>query len=146
MRRCCSTAGRRIASALVQPACSATRRCGTSTGPSTGPARTDTPTPAAAPPSAEDYRALLLDLLLYRRETLEPVLEALRTERAEVERQMRLLDAQVRELGSIRDELRELAEAALEEEQAQLHRLLHSPDTATPPASPAPEAEVEIAL
>ncbi|KAG5507829.1 hypothetical protein JIQ42_07119 [Leishmania sp. Namibia] len=83
-----------------------------------------TPTPAAVAPTSEDYRALLLDLLLYRRETLAPVVEALRRERDEVEKKMQHLDTHVRELSSIRDELRQLAEEMRSAEHARLHSLV----------------------
>ncbi|KAG5487783.1 hypothetical protein LSCM4_07461 [Leishmania orientalis] len=83
-----------------------------------------TPTTAAVAPTSEDYRALLLDLLLYRRETLAPVVEALRRERDEVEKKMQHLDTHVRELSSIRDELRQLAEEMRSAEQARLHSLV----------------------
>ncbi|CAJ1985851.1 hypothetical protein conserved [Leishmania donovani] len=90
-------------------------------------------TTAPAAPTSEDYRALLLDLLLYRRETLTPVVEALRLERDEVEKKMQQLDTHVRELSSIRDELRQLAEAVLDAERTRLHDVVMKPSN--PPAA-----------
>ncbi|KAG5487446.1 hypothetical protein LSCM1_07399 [Leishmania martiniquensis] len=90
----------------------------------TGKAASAMSTTAAAAPTSEDYRALLLDLLLYRRETLSPVVEALRRERDEVEKKMQQLDTHVRELASIRDELRQVAEEMRGAEHSRLHNLV----------------------
>ncbi|CBZ23242.1 conserved hypothetical protein [Leishmania mexicana MHOM/GT/2001/U1103] len=90
-------------------------------------------TTAPVAPTSEDYRALLLDLLLYRRETLTPVVEALRLERDEVEKRMEQLDTHVRELTSIRDELRQLAETMLDAERTRLHNFVMDPTN--PPAA-----------
>lgn len=97
--------------------------------------KTTSATSTAAPvaPTSEDYRALLLDLLLYRRETLTPVMEALRLERDEVETKMQQLDTHVRELSSIRNELRQLAEAMLDAERTRLRDFVMEPSN--PPAA-----------
>lgn len=79
---------------------------------------------SAVLPTSEDYRALLLDLLLYRRETLEPVLVALRKEREELEVKLAELEAHVRELREIRDNLRRFAEQQADEEARKLHRVI----------------------
>ncbi|KAG5511612.1 hypothetical protein JKF63_07208 [Porcisia hertigi] len=94
------------------------------TGANENKSASGTSATASAAPTSEDYRALLLDLLLYRRETLAPVVEALSREREEVEQKMQQLDTHVRELSSIRDELRKLSEAMLEAEQRRLHDIV----------------------
>lgn len=63
----------------------------------------------------------MLDLLLYRKETLEPLLIALRRERAELDVKMAQLETHVRELRGIREELRRFAETKADEERKKLH-------------------------
>ncbi|KPA73171.1 putative mitochondrial hypothetical protein [Leptomonas pyrrhocoris] len=98
-------------------------------GPSTAPSSTAEPAVASSsspatsptPPLTEDYRALLLDLLLYRQETVGPLLTALRREREELEAKMTQLEAHIRELRQVRDELRLLSEKEIGRENRQLH-------------------------
>jgi chromosome segregation ATPase len=102
---------------------------------------TPCPSPSAAlsstatTPTAEEYRALLLDLLLYRRETLEPVLAALRREREELETKMAQLETLVRELRHIREELRAFSEKKADEETQKLHTAI------TTAVAPPPRAD-----
>ncbi|CAJ1016116.1 hypothetical protein, conserved [Leishmania lindenbergi] len=126
MRRCLAPAGARVTSrrsstTVSRPVDYNLRHCSlwTENGANNTASATSTTAPVA--PTSEDYRALLLDLLLYRRETLAPVVEALRRERDEVERKMQQLDTHVRELSFIRDELRQLSEVMLNGERTRLH-------------------------
>eukprot|EP00796_Vickermania_ingenoplastis_P010664 gene10664-7409_t len=68
--------------------------------------------PDALIPTEEDYRALVLDLMLYRKETVQPVLDALRQERIALDRQIKDFDAKVRELSNVRDEIRHMLEVS----------------------------------
>lgn len=105
---------------MLSPASTNTTSTSTSSSSLTTAAKAAAAAPA--PPTSEDYRALLLDLLLYRQETVAPVLKALQREREELEAQLTQLEAHVRELRQIRDELRLLAEQKVEEE----HRTLYA--------------------
>lgn len=78
-----------------------------SASPTTGSAFSALPMQA----TAQDYRALILDLLLYRRESLEPVVRALQKERLLLEAQMQRLNTQVGQLVSLREEIRHMVEA-----------------------------------
>lgn len=62
-------------------------------------------------PMEEDYRALLLDLVLLRRETLLPILSVIQEERQCLAAQLRLFEKNVEKLQQVRDEIRELLEA-----------------------------------
>lgn len=110
---------RRCPAVRVGPVVTPLAHKSTSFTPTTTPPAA--PSSSPSPPTSEDYRALLLDLLLYRRETLSPLLTALQQERAELEAKMTLLEAHVKELREIRDELRCLAEGKLDEEHRKLH-------------------------
>ncbi|KAK7198323.1 hypothetical protein NESM_000790200 [Novymonas esmeraldas] len=147
MRRCATSAAAWVATGRRTSTLDATRasnRRSRSRVPATPEKRATAAVAAAAaavttvtastPPTAEDYRALLLDLLLYRRETVTPVVEALRRERELLETDMRHLDAHVRELSRIRDELRQLSEAALDAERRRLHRTIAVPGISSVPA------------
>ncbi|KPI84651.1 hypothetical protein ABL78_6292 [Leptomonas seymouri] len=76
------------------------------------------------PPTTEDYRALLLDLLLYRQETVGPLLTALKREREELEVKMAQLETHIRSLRQIRDELRVISEVKIDRENRQLHEAI----------------------
>lgn len=79
------------------------------------------PAPSALlAPTEEDYRALLLDLLLYRQDTLRPVLRALQQERERLASQAAELDAKVSGLVAVREEIR----AILTEHQHSHARLI----------------------
>ncbi|CAM39136.1 hypothetical protein LBRM_25_1370 [Leishmania braziliensis MHOM/BR/75/M2904] len=119
MRRCLAPAGARVTSrrsstTVSRPVDYNLRHCSlwTENGANNTASATSTNAPVA--PTSEDYRALLLDLLLYRRETLAPVIKALHRERNEVEKKMQQLDTPVRELHFIPDELRQLSEVMLD--------------------------------
>lgn len=75
-------------------------------------------------PSALDYRALLLELLLYRKETLEPVLAALRAEREALHQQQNELNSKIKELAGIRDEIREELSRCQAHDEAVLRRVI----------------------
>lgn len=62
-------------------------------------------------PSEEDYRALLLDVLLSRRETLLPIVSVIREERKALIAQVNILNKKVKELEHVRREVREMLEA-----------------------------------
>ncbi|GET85612.1 hypothetical protein, conserved [Leishmania tarentolae] len=110
--------------------------CPPSSGTDKNKTAEEASTSAPVAPTSEDYRALLLDLLLYRHETLAPVVEALRLERDEVEKKMQQLNTHVRELSSIRDELRELAETMLDVERTSLHNFVVEPSSPSAVESP----------
>lgn len=78
----------------------------------------------ASQPSEEDYRALLLDLILYRKDSLMPVVHALQQEREVLQAQVREAHKKVHELAEIRDEIRSLLQSQKEEQLAQMSRLL----------------------
>lgn len=118
------------------PAVCRSLHSGPPTAPPTVAASASWPVASPSPsppelPTSEDYRALLLDLLLYRKETLEPLLIALRRERAELDVKMAQLEAHVRELRGIREELRRFAETKADEERKKLHDAVMK--TAKPP-------------
>lgn len=54
----------------------------------------------------EDYRALIRDLLLYRVETLEPILRALQSERQTLDTNLKKLDRMVESFARIRESIR----------------------------------------
>lgn len=61
-------------------------------------------------PSEEDYRALLQDLLLYRQESLAPIVAAFRGERELLEKRLSQLDAKTQELHAVRRDLAQMLE------------------------------------
>lgn len=61
-------------------------------------------------PTEEDYRALLLNLLLLRKETLNPILEVIQEERRALTAKIITLDAKVKELELVRQDIRKLLE------------------------------------
>lgn len=85
-----------------------------STAPSSSPHETliaslsDTAADASLSPTAADYRALIVDLLLYRQETLLPVVEALAREREAMEVKLEEMQIAVTRLERVRDEIRSL--------------------------------------
>lgn len=80
----------------------------------------------AAPftPTEDDYKALLYDLLLYRRESLQPILLALRKERELLEIKMLNFSKKVEEFSRIREEMRLLLEDCKALDDANLQRVL----------------------
>lgn len=90
----------------------------------TAPLGSSFPLPPGFEPTKEDYRALLLDLLLYRSDTLQPICEALKAERIQLESLKANLDSQVNRLAEIRDEIRTMLEMARAEDAAELKEAL----------------------
>lgn len=84
--------------------------------------------PGESVPKAEDYRALILDLLLYRHETLVPVLAALRKERVELEQQLSCLDQKLKNFMCAREELLEWSIKQLKSERLVLLRHIQEND------------------
>lgn len=89
-----------------------------------GEALPDEAAGAGAPPP-EAYRALLHDLLLYRRETLVPVVAALQKERKLLDKRLEELDEKVEQLSQIREEIRSLVTQHKLEEQVELQKVLN---------------------
>ncbi|ORC85469.1 subtilisin-like serine peptidase [Trypanosoma theileri] len=71
-------------------------------------------------PTERDYEALVADLLLYRCESLEPVLDALRKERALFDESIRRMEERIADMYLLREEIREM----LKEGAAEQHRTL----------------------
>ncbi|KAG8348236.1 hypothetical protein TRVL_00938 [Trypanosoma vivax] len=68
----------------------------------------DSPSVAAWCPTTQDYEALVVDLLLYRRESIESVLNALRKERALLNESIRKMEDRIADMHSMREEVREM--------------------------------------
>lgn len=71
---------------------------------------TSSATKCSLVPNEEDYRALLLNLLLFRKETLNPILEVIQEERRALTVQITTLDTKVKELELVRQDIRKLLE------------------------------------
>lgn len=69
----------------------------------------------AMKPSEEDYRALILDLLLYRKESLEPLLHGIQKERKVISEKLEQLSNATMQLESVREDIRLLLETSQEE-------------------------------
>ncbi|RNC54721.1 subtilisin-like serine peptidase [Trypanosoma cruzi] len=69
---------------------------------------TTTPHPSLWSPSESDYEALVKNLLLFRRESIEPVLSALKKERALFDESVKKMETRVAEMYAVREEIREM--------------------------------------
>ncbi|EKF30029.1 kinesin, putative [Trypanosoma cruzi marinkellei] len=69
---------------------------------------TTTSHPSLWSPNESDYEALVENLLLYRRESIEPVLNALKKERALFDESVKKLETRVAEMYAVREEIREM--------------------------------------
>ncbi|KAH9601296.1 hypothetical protein LSM04_003060 [Trypanosoma melophagium] len=107
-------------------------------------------------PAERDYEALVAELLLYRRESLEPVLDALRKERALFDESVRKMEERIADMYLLREEIREmLQEGAAAQHQTLTNALQTVSDcnmerkkgeVASPPETSEEDADVEVSL
>ncbi|CCW66639.1 unnamed protein product, partial [Phytomonas sp. Hart1] len=83
-------------------------------------------------PYKEDHHALLLDFILYRRETLLPVLRGFKKERCLLEKRLVDLDRKVKELCEVRESIRTMILEHEDIQQKNLLRVLETSQGAVP--------------
>ncbi|RNF15529.1 subtilisin-like serine peptidase [Trypanosoma conorhini] len=93
-------------------------------------------------PTEAEYEALVANLLLYRRESLEPVLSALQKERALFEESVKQMETRVAELYAVREEIRKMLQDGAAAQRRALAEALPG-DHAAADGSAEAEAEAE---
>ncbi|RNF06920.1 putative kinesin [Trypanosoma rangeli] len=106
-------------------------------------AATHSPRSSLWSPTETEFEAFVANLMLYRRESLEPVLSALKKERALFEESVKQMETHVAELYAVRQEIRELLQEGAAVQRRALAEALRA-DVVSDESAKAEEEEEDV--